>query len=85
MALNGVPEYWIDDLGGWTRGKGGWRPYIHLDLAPQEDRAKMTAYLTQSYVGGPTPMATPAGHLRMVGASAPSVSRWLGTQPSIRR
>ena len=50
MALNGVPEYWIDDLGGWTRGKGGYKAYVHLNLAPQDERAKMSRFLTKTYV-----------------------------------
>ena len=45
MALNGVPAYWIEDLGGWARGSKAVHTYTHLNLKPDEERAKMSAFL----------------------------------------
>ena len=47
FALNGVPDHLIQDLGGWSRNSQVYK--IYLGRAPQEQRAKMTAFLTRPY------------------------------------
>ncbi len=51
MALNGVPDYWIEDLGNWARGSTAMRRYIHLNAAPEEDRARITSFLGRPFGG----------------------------------
>ena len=51
MALNGVPDYWIEDLGNWARGSTAMRRYIHLSAAPEEDRARITSFLGRPFGG----------------------------------
>ncbi len=66
MAINGVPTYWIEDLGGWARGSKALNTYIHLNLAPAQQRANMSAYLARSFTA-PTGIG---GHAAFVPASA---------------
>ena len=53
MALNGVPDYWIEDLGNWARGSTAMRRYIHLSAAPEEERARITCYLGRQFGSDP--------------------------------
>jgi hypothetical protein len=53
MALNCVPDYWIEDLGNWARGSTAMRRYIHLSAAPEQDRAHITSYLGRQFGGNP--------------------------------
>ena len=55
MALNGVPDYWIRELGGW--GKSSQAYLTYLQLTPFEKRAEMTTYLTRSYAPKPDELA----------------------------
>ena len=50
MAINGVPTHWIEDLGGWARGSKALNTYIHLNLAPTQQRANMSVYLARSFL-----------------------------------
>ncbi len=54
MSLNGVPDYWIRELGGW--GKNSQAYLTYLQLTPFEKRAEMTTYLTRSYAPKPDEM-----------------------------
>jgi hypothetical protein len=47
MALNGVPEYLIKDMGGWSRSSSAFNVYI--GRAPQKQRAAYTRFLSQQY------------------------------------
>jgi hypothetical protein len=48
MAINGVPRYWIENLGGWAAGSKSVDIYTRLNLQPEEERAKMSAFLVGS-------------------------------------
>ena len=50
MAINGVPTIWLEDLGGWARGSKALQSYVHLNLAPAQQRADMATFLSRSYV-----------------------------------
>jgi hypothetical protein len=47
LALNGVPEYLIKDIGGWSRSSSAFNVYI--GRAPQKQRASYTCYLAKPY------------------------------------
>jgi hypothetical protein len=47
LALNGVPEYIIKDMGGWSRSSSAFNVYI--GRAPQEQRMAFSAFLSQPY------------------------------------
>ena len=46
MAKHGVPDYWIETLGGWAPGSASMRSYLRLD---DQARAKMSTFLTRPY------------------------------------
>jgi hypothetical protein len=48
LAINGVPRYWIENLGGWVAGSKSVDVYTRLNLQPEEERAKMSAFLVGS-------------------------------------
>ena len=47
-ALNGTPDFWIRELGGWGKKSDAYLTYLRL--TPWEERAAMTVYLTQPYL-----------------------------------
>jgi hypothetical protein len=57
LALNGVPEYIIKDMGGWSRSSSAFNVYI--GRAPQEQRMAFSAFLSQPYSAA-APAVAPA-------------------------
>lgn len=48
MAMNGVPEYIIKDMGGWARNSAAFNTYVRR--TPREVRQSMSVFLTRPYV-----------------------------------
>ena len=48
MALNGVPDHVIKDMGGWSRNSTAFNAYF--GRAPQELRVRMSTFLSRAYV-----------------------------------
>ncbi len=51
LALNGVPEYLIKQVGGWSLNSTAFTTYI--GRAPQAQRASFSAFLARQYVATP--------------------------------
>lgn len=59
LAMNGVPEYIIKDMGGWSRNSSAFNLYVRR--CPPEQRAVFARFLAQPFDGKTVPQAQNTG------------------------
>jgi hypothetical protein len=59
LAMNGVPEYVIKDMGGWSRNSSSFNLYVRR--CPPEQRASFARFLAQPFDGQTAPVSQSMG------------------------